>query len=77
MDMEEQRSRARIYVYNNNHNIDKNASVESLLERQVEGQSRNWRVEFIRNFNNWEIDEVKLASFFPFVRLSYYPWGGE
>ena len=38
MDMEEQRSRARIYVYNNNHNIDKNASVESLLERQVEGR---------------------------------------
>ena len=41
--------------------------MESLLERQVEGQSRNWRVEFIRNFNNWEIDEV--ASFFPFVTL--------
>ena len=28
----------------------------------MEGQSRNWRVEFIRNFNDWEIDEV--ASFF-------------
>ena len=41
--------------------------MESLLERQVEGQSRNWHVEFIRNFNDWEIDE--LASFFTFVRL--------
>ena len=53
MDMEEQISWA---------SIDKNASVESLLERQVERQSRNWRVEFVRNFNDWEIDEV--ASFF-------------
>ena len=26
--------------------MDKNAPVESLLERQVEGQSRNWHVEF-------------------------------
>ena len=41
--------------------VDKNASVESLLVRQVEGRSRNWHVEFIRNFNDWEIDEV--ASF--------------
>ena len=46
---------------------DNNAFVESLLERQVEGWSRNCCVEFIRNFNNWEIDE--LASFFTFVRL--------
>ena len=36
--------------------------MESLLERQVEGQGRNWLVEFVRNFNDWEIDEV--ASFF-------------
>ena len=60
--MEEQISWASIYVQNNIHNIDKNASVESLLERQVEGQSRNWCVKFVRNFNDWEIDEV--ASFF-------------
>ena len=53
----------------------RNAYVESLLERLVEGQSRNCCVEFIRNFNDWEIDE--LASFFTFVRLSCSPWGGE
>ena len=41
---------------------DNNASRESLLERQLEGWSRNWHVEFIRKFNDWEIDEV--ASFF-------------
>ena len=49
--------------------------MESLLERQVEGQGRNWRVEFVRNFNDREIDEV--ASFFHLLRLSYSPWGGE
>ena len=30
--------------------MDKNASVESLSERQVEGQSRNWHVDFIKKF---------------------------
>ena len=52
--------------------MDKNASVESLLERQVEGQSRNWRVEFIRNFNNSEIDEV--SSLFHLLD-SHTPFG--
>ena len=42
--------------------VDKNASVESSLERLEEGGRRSWHVEFRRNFNDWEIDVV--ASFF-------------
>ena len=33
------------------------------------GRVGNWRVEFIRNFNDWEIDE--LASFFLLQLLGY------
>ena len=42
--------------------MDKNASVESSLERLEEGGRGSWHVEFRRNFNDWEIDVV--ASFF-------------
>jgi len=41
--------------------VDKDAFVESLLERQEEGERRSWGLGFMRSFNDWEIDGV--ASF--------------
>ena len=41
--------------------INPEASMESMLVRQVPGKMRHWDVRFIRDFNDWELDMV--ASF--------------
>lgn len=38
--------------------IDRAASVESLLVRQVVGERRGWDVQFLHDFNNWELELV-------------------
>ena len=43
----------------------KSASLESLLSRLVEGDGRVWNFSFIRDFNDWEMDEV--LSFFNLI----------
>ena len=37
---------------------DREALVESLLDRPAEGERRNWDVSFLRNFNDWELEVV-------------------
>jgi hypothetical protein len=44
---------------------DKSASLESLLSRPVEGDSRVWNFSFTQDFNDWEMDEV--LSFFNLI----------
>ena len=43
------------------NSINPEASMESMLVRQVPGKMRHWDVRFIRDFNDWELDMV--ASF--------------
>ena len=43
------------------NSINPEASMESILVRQVPGKMRHWDVRFIRDFNDWELDMV--ASF--------------
>ena len=38
--------------------IDRAASVESLLVRQVVGERRGWDEQFLHDFNNWELELV-------------------
>ena len=37
---------------------DREALVESMLDRPAEGERRNWDVSFLRNFNDWELEVV-------------------
>uniref|UniRef100_A0A2N9GEV9 TIR domain-containing protein n=1 Tax=Fagus sylvatica TaxID=28930 RepID=A0A2N9GEV9_FAGSY len=43
----------------------KTVSIESLLCRPVEGGGRVWNLPFIRDFNDWEMDDV--LNFFTFI----------
>jgi hypothetical protein len=43
----------------------KTVSIESLFIKPVEGGVRVWNFSFIRDFNNWEMDEV--LNFFTFI----------
>lgn len=41
------------------NSINPEASMESMLVRQVPGKMRHWDVRFIRDFNDWELDMLE------------------
>lgn len=43
--------------------IDRAASVESLLVRQVVGERRGWDEQFLHDFNNWELELDLVTAF--------------
>ena len=47
------------------NSINPEASMESMLVRQVPRKIRHWDVRFIRDFNDWELDMV--ASFLHYL----------
>ena len=50
-----------VYLLFYDNSINWEASMESMLVRQVTGKRRHWDVRFIQDFNDWELDMV--ASF--------------
>ena len=52
------------------------ATIDSILSRSALGSRSNWNVQFVRNFNDWEVEGV--ASFFEFLHSnSSFREGGD
>jgi hypothetical protein len=52
------------------------ATIDSILIRSASGSSSDWNVQFVRNFNDWEVEGV--ASFFELLhsQSSFREGGG-
>jgi hypothetical protein len=51
------------------------ATIDSILIRSTSGSRSDWNVQFVRNFNDWEVEGV--ASFFELLhsQSSFREWG--